>query len=486
MGLHYRPNGGLRVRTKNRAIGAASAVVIAMVMSAVPVAARADDGDGTQIGDAYSWQGPGTSETPSGWSATGWEYYQDHPNDAPGNWPGRWTENGGWPADGKGPTTQNITPAPTGSDGSPAPTDTSYPAPTDTSYPAPTDGYPVAPTATATDPGATPPATDPGTTVPATDPGTTPLPSSSVPSTTGARSIPIRSGLPWPSGVFQPGWNPADTEAFGAWRGRPVDVAVTWSARQTWDDIINPAALYAAYKNVPFTMAFGVAPVPEGDSSATMAGCAAGSYNDKWTQFGTNIVAAGLGKSIIRLGWEFNGNWYKWQATDPNQFAECYRQIVGTVRKVAPDLFWDWTVNRGTGQSVADARLAYPGDDYVDMVGIDSYDVWPGATAEDTWNQQYGSMYGLKFWADFAKQHGKKLSVPEWGVYTGTASQGHNGGDNAFYVSKMEEFFKSEGSDLGYESYFNEHADYYGGGIFAPTQNPNAAAKYQATVAGGG
>jgi hypothetical protein len=471
-GAPLPPERGTSVRTNNRVIGAGSAVVITMVMCTVPVAAQADDGDdaarGTSIGTAYTWTGPGTSENPHGWSRAGWEHYQDHPHGAPGNWPGRWTDSGGRPA--------------------PAPSDSTYPVtpgPTVTATDSPTTEPATEP---ATDPTTTDPATtDPTATATATDPTATATPdpsSSSAPAvSTGARSIPIRSGLPWASGVFQPSWNPADVEAFGTWRGAPVDVAVTWSARQTWDDIINPAAMYAAYKGVPFTMAFGVAPVPEGDASATMAGCAAGSYNDKWTQFGTNIVAAGLGKSVIRLGWEFNGNWYKWQAKDPNQFAECFRQIVGTVRKVAPDLLWDWTVNRGAGQSVTDARLAYPGDDYVDMVGIDSYDVWPGATAEDTWNQQYGSQYGLKFWADFAKQHGKKISVPEWGVYTGTASQGHNGGDNAFYVGKMEEFFKAQGSNLGYESYFNEHADYYGGAIYSPTQNPKAASEYKAAVA---
>ncbi len=476
MGLHYRPNGGLRVRTNNRAIGAGSAVVIAMVMCAVPATARAANGgeaktagSSGQIGTAYSWTGAGNPDAPTGWSSAGWEYYQD----APGNWPNQWA--GTWPGDGPAPTATSITPVST------ATTDPAAPvAPVGTEPPV------AAPTTTMSDPivtstaTGTAPATDPAAPVPT---GTaTPLPSSSVPVTGTGRAVPNRSGLPWASGVFVPSYNPGDVESFAAWRGRPVDVVVTWSARQTWDDIINPAALYAAYKGTPYTMAFGVAPVPEADGSATMAGCASGAYNDKWTQFGTNIVAAGMGKSIIRLGWEFNGNWYKWQASDPNQFAECYRQIVSTVRKVAPDLFWDWTVNRGAGQSVADARLAYPGDEYVDFVGLDSYDAWPGATGDANWEQQYAGQYGLKFWADFAKEHGKKFSVPEWGLFNGTSAVGNSGGDNAFYIQKMEEFFKAEGSDLAYESYFNDHAEYYGGGIFAPIQNPNGSARYHASL----
>jgi hypothetical protein len=288
------------------------------------------------------------------------------------------------------------------------------------------------------------------------------------------------SGLSWPSGVFSRGQGAAGVKAFGEWRGAPVDVVIDWPARQTWDDIVNPDWLYNTWKNTPYTKVFGVAPVPEGDSSATMAGCAAGSYNDKWKQFGTNIKNAGLDdETVIRLGWEFNGDWYKWQARDPAQFAQCWRQIVTSAESTAPALLWDWNVNRGKGASVEDARKAYPGDAYVDIVGIDSYDMWPGVTTEAAWARQLSGPYGLKFWSDFATAHGKKVSVGEWGVYPGPASGGSSGGDNAFYITKMQGFFRSLGSHLAYESYFNESADYIAGSIFGPTQNPVAAARYK-------
>ncbi len=215
-----------------------------------------------------------------------------------------------------------------------------------------------------------------------------------------------------------------------------------------------------------------------------MAGCAAGSYNSKWRQFGQNIKAAGLDdETIIRLGWEFNGNWYKWQARDPQQFARCWRQIVTSAESVAPALRWDWNVNRGRGQSVADARLAYPGDAYVDIVGVDSYDAWPGARDEVGWQAQYSGPYGLKFWADFAAAHGKKLSVGEWGNSTGPVASGQSGGDNPFYIAKMVNFFRSQGGNLAYEAYFNESAPYFAGAIFAPTQVPAAAAQYRRSLA---
>jgi hypothetical protein len=291
-------------------------------------------------------------------------------------------------------------------------------------------------------------------------------------------ALPNRSGLPWASGAYIPGSSPAKALAFGAWRGRPMDVVVDWPARQTWSDVVAPTWLYQAWAGTPYTKVFGVPPIPEGDGS-TLAACAAGAYDQKWVAFGSNIKAAGLDdETIIRLGWEFNGNWYKWAADAPMTFRACWRHIYAAAESTAPNLRWEWTVNRGRGQAVNDARLAYPGDAYLDYVGIDSYDAWPAANDEAGWQQQYAAPLGLKFWADFARIHHKGFAVPEWGVFPGTATAGHNGGDNAFYIAKMEAFFRSLGSNLAYESYFNDNLSYYAGSLYAPAQNPRAAAQY--------
>jgi hypothetical protein len=288
-----------------------------------------------------------------------------------------------------------------------------------------------------------------------------------------------RSGLGWNSGVYMPSGSPAVYDSFGAWRGHRIDVAVLWTARQTWSDMVNPNWLYQTWAGTPVTKVIGLPPIPEGDN-ATMAGCAKGAYDGKWSTFAKNIKAAGMDdETIIRLGWEFNGNWYKWSAKSPRQFASCWRHVVSAAERVAPKLRWDWTVNRGAGQSVTDARKAWPGNKYVDIVGVDAYDMWPGANSAAAWNNQLNGKYGLKFWRNFAKAHHKKLSVPEWGVYPGTAQIGHNGGDNSYYVKKMNSFFKANASMIAYEAYFNESASYYGGSIFGPVQNPKASAAYR-------
>ncbi|GAB6901354.1 hypothetical protein JCM9957A_44440 [Kineosporia succinea] len=286
------------------------------------------------------------------------------------------------------------------------------------------------------------------------------------------------SGLGWASGVYMPGSNASNQAAFAQWRGTGLDVVVDWPARSNWDELVNPDWLYAAWKGTSYTKSFGFPPFPEDGS--TLSECATGAYNDKWKQIAKNIKAAGLDDTtVIRLGWEFNGNWYAWAAGDAEAFKGCWQQVVGAAESVAPALTWDWNVNRGVGSGLADATKAYPGDEYVDIVGVDSYDMYPGAVDQASWNEHLNGKQGLKYWANFAKSHGKKISVPEWGVYPGTASEGSNGGDNPYYIAKMNAWFQSLGSQLAYESYFNEDAPYYAGSIYGSGQNPNAGAKYQ-------
>jgi len=289
----------------------------------------------------------------------------------------------------------------------------------------------------------------------------------------GIRTTPApenRSGLAWDSGVFVDSWTASDVTAFGTWRGADLDVAVTWPARWSWDQFTLPNLNYQAFANSKYTMVFGVPPIPE-DGSATMDGCAAGDYDSHWVDFANTMLSLGLQKSIIRLGWEFNGNWYKWGGGDPATFAKCWKQVVTTVRQIDPKMRFDWNPDRGSAAGMpGDSVLAaYPGDAYVDYVGVDSYDFWGSL------DDQINGGYGLQYWLDFAIQHDKLLSVPEWGLQP-LSPEGH--GDDPAFIQAMHDFFATNAEHIAYESYFNEPADYIQDALYNPDQNPNSAAVY--------
>ena len=283
------------------------------------------------------------------------------------------------------------------------------------------------------------------------------------------------SGLPWSSGVFLGNSTPATIAAFGSWRGDKVDVVTTWSNRATWNDIVNPGWLYQRWQGAPQTMVFGVPMLPENVAGVSIQACASGTYNSYWKQFGSNISSYGLGTSVIRLGWEFNGDWYLWKATNPASWVQCWQQIVTSARSTAPGLKWDWNVNRGVSPGLTDPTQAYPGNAYVDTIGVDSYDMWPPATTSAGWNTQLNGTQGLNYWLSFAISHGKKLAIPEWG---NQCSGGNPGGDDPAYVNDMRGFFQANAANLAWESVFQYPNT---GGVYGPgTTVPLSSAAYQA------
>ena len=283
-----------------------------------------------------------------------------------------------------------------------------------------------------------------------------------------------RSGLPWASGAW--GENePSGVKEWGTWRGRPADVETWWVDRSSWRGMADFSAIADA--GFP-TYAVGIPPFPE-DGGGSLAACAAGDYDRRWLDIGNAINAAGLqDRVVVRLGWEFDGDWYEWSATDPAAFAQCWRHVVTAAESVAPGVRWAWNVSRGPNHISADSTRAYPGDDYVDTIGVDSSDFYPPATDESSWAEHLNGEYGLNHWLDFARLHHKSLSIPEWGSVSGTQEEA--GHDNPFYIGKMHEFFAQNASWIGYEAYFDTTESYWRSELVNDRSDlPRAAAAYR-------
>lgn len=199
-----------------------------------------------------------------------------------------------------------------------------------------------------------------------------------------------------------------------------------------------------------------------------------GDYNVHFQKLAQNLVSRGLGDSILRLGWELNGGWYTWRAKDsPEAFAGYWRQIVTTMRAVpgAEKLTFDFNPAMGYQQFPAD--LAWPGDAYVDYVGLDVYDnSWASdtyplpsdATAAEKEARQkkvwqdvvlHGD-HGLAFWSDFAAKHHKPFSIPEWGV--SNREDKHGGLDNPYFVEQMHKFITDPANNVYFDVYFDVQA----------------------------
>lgn len=206
--------------------------------------------------------------------------------------------------------------------------------------------------------------------------------------------------------------------------------------------------------------------------------CAAGDYNDYAAEFASNMVAAGFGYSIIRLGHEMNGDWETDSLGDTtelrHQWAECFAQEVTAMRAVPGTHFlFDWSINAGY-RNIPLAEY-YPGNAYVDIVGISFYDQsgypLPPVGSPYRWQVLAGEPMGLNVVYAFAAAHDKPLGFGEWGTVT-------TQGDDANYVTRMGEFIA--GHDVAYDAWFDAN-DLH---IYPllPSLDPRSVAAYISSV----
>jgi hypothetical protein len=132
-------------------------------------------------------------------------------------------------------------------------------------------------------------------------------------------------------GVFRDG-STQETDVFSRWLGNEVKVGASFFDSQNWAQMedIGKFQYWAAWVNArPGRMVtFGVPMFPSG-TPGSLAACANGDYNQHWANIANNIVSARLKNADLRMGWEFNGNWFIWSNIGKEaDFASCFRNVV--------------------------------------------------------------------------------------------------------------------------------------------------------------
>ena len=203
---------------------------------------------------------------------------------------------------------------------------------------------------------------------------------------------------------------------------------------------------------------------------------ATGQFNTYFTQIAKTLVAHGYGNAYIRLGEEFNYQYYPWAAANsPALWIQGYRQAQAAMKAVPGANFrFVWNPALWYGQFSPDQ--AYPGDDVVDVMGVDVYNQsWNVnyTNPASRWNDVTNLSWGLTQFIAFAKKHNKPYAFPEWG--TGQRSDGHGGPDDPLFVANMAPLVK--GSE--YAGYWDFNAGDYNGTLSGAPQ-PSALAAFDA------
>jgi hypothetical protein len=127
-----------------------------------------------------------------------------------------------------------------------------------------------------------------------------------------------------------------------------------------------------------------------------------------------------FGKPVfIRLNWEMNGGWYNGYdqkgGTTPAMFVASWQHVHDIFHAIAPNAAFVWCPNVGEFSDTSGVKVPnenwYPGDSYVDWVGVDAYPEYDSNPPNVVTKS-----YGLNWFASFSASHNKPLVVGEYGM----------------------------------------------------------------------
>ncbi|MGW0843656.1 glycoside hydrolase family 26 protein [Streptomyces sp. NPDC002787] len=193
---------------------------------------------------------------------------------------------------------------------------------------------------------------------------------------------------------------------------------------------------------------------------------AAGHFDHHFRALAERLVALKVPDTVLVLGWEMNGTTYTHRCgPDPKAWKTYWNRIVTTMRSVPGQKFrFDFTPSRG--RDAVPWTQCYPGDDTVDIIGMDTYDQPRGIS----FDEQVKEPYGLQAQVDFARSHNKPISYPEWGLF--------RNGDNAEYMRRMLNWI-----DV-HKPLYNTLTDYCPHGVWQCAANPRSSLVYRSVLFG--
>lgn len=278
------------------------------------------------------------------------------------------------------------------------------------------------------------------------------------------------SGLPFDSGAFT-GQSSARAAALAADRGAPLDVVSVFASDSSVSEEAKGWWVESAPSGFSGTLAIGV-PLWPLDSSVDAA--ARGDLDPMYRQIATELRDAGFSNSYVRLSWEMNipSTYDSATVANQTQWVAAFRRAATQFKSVSSDFRIVFNPNLGDGQTGIEAEDVWPGDDYVDVVGVDAYDWWPAYNSDANWQLHFAGSHGLNFWMTYARAHGKKFALPEWAVVDADPQAG---GDDPRYVDYMYTYLRDNAGEVAYESYYDEPASFCRCSL---SQNTNTKGNY--------
>jgi len=254
--------------------------------------------------------------------------------------------------------------------------------------------------------------------------------------------------------------NEENLAAMEQWLGRELDYAVIFLNHDSWEAF--DSSVRWSLDQWPNHEKLLIA-VPLTVTGTTLHDVASGAYDQHYLEAAQQIAAYDP-NAIIRIGWEMNGDWFPWSAaSDPQGYIDACRLAVDAFRSASQGFTFAWAPNVGIER--IDPEKVYPGDAYVDVVGMSVYEgsSWfVGKTAEERWDWLMNQPNGLKWQQEFAAAHGKPVGFPEYASDI----------DDGYFVTHMADWIKSN-NNFVFQSWWNQN-DVFDGSLQTHQTNGQA------------
>jgi hypothetical protein len=247
------------------------------------------------------------------------------------------------------------------------------------------------------------------------------------------------------------GNDPPDVVQFEKWLGCRAQQILVFTDERNWKNIASPQWFVDRFAKLDRPAIWSIAMVPKGSSLALAA---TGTHDQYYAAAARALAHArpdSQGLIHVRFGWELNGDWFPWAAEGKERaFIDTFRHMVDSFRSVSSKFRFEWNINYGRPM---DPATAYPGDQYVDVIGMDFY--WMpenlGNDPVEAFAKIRDDRYGLRYLQGFAAAHHKPVAFSEWGVT----------GDNAEpFIDAVRQWIQANG--IAYSNYWNSDGDYPG------------------------
>lgn len=200
-------------------------------------------------------------------------------------------------------------------------------------------------------------------------------------------------------------------------------------------------------------------------------------YLDRIADFANNLKDddGNLIPVLFRPFHEQNGGWFWWGAatTTKSEYAELYRYTVEYLRDVkgVHNFLYVFSPNGPFNGNDSEYLTTYPGDPYVDILGMDQYDSKDSAGSESFLN---GLVKDLKMISGLAQEKGKIVTLSEYGY--SAAGMKTTGNNELEWFTKVLNAIKAD-PDAAKISYMLTWANFgEGNNLYVPYKNvPNKA-----------